>query len=224
MLASPARGDSITVSYTGMITFAQAAGIAVGDTFTGSVTYLTTSPQVASASGVSPTDTYGLQDSVDSLLFTVDGFSFDVRGNRSLALNVQAPDPVYGYWSFNVQDENPGPAFTTNYALNGQAFLGSEVQFEGNSDLFKSLALPTTFSTANIIYGDNGPNGPGSYPTCAIVQLSGGFAGGTITTVTVTQVAPEPASLRLIGIGLLAAGALARRRRRAGHLDVARAD
>jgi hypothetical protein len=199
-LVIPCAANTITVAYTGDITFSQVAGISLNDTFTGSVTYSDPESGFFTLPGL----TFWGMSAPDQIELKADGFDFAYSAG-SLSNNEIAQILDTTQDRFDVSAGTGGSGFTTNWPFSSVAQLST--QFVWPKGTLSPAMLPDPLNVADLQLGPM----IGSESFASMFLANGEGISGLITSA---EVVPEPASGSLLAALLLAcasASHLARR-------------
>lgn len=204
-LGSFCFANTITVDFSGTISTSSLAGVAVGDPFTGSMTYETTGTVLGSGPG---SINYGFYQPQDGVVINVDGFTF--AGSSYLNMNIVDPPyttiPDHTADSLQGSSDGVSGSLFTNYP--GLRLDFDLASFSVNPLLVPSNAIPNPFNLADVYLP-----GTTADPAQVYAQLDNGSSDFTILgNITAASVAPEPSTLLFAGAAL----AFLFRRRRSG--------
>jgi hypothetical protein len=196
-LTIPVQASLITYNFSGTVTGVDASLSSLfsnGQTLTGSYTFeSTTTPRTGSTSG------FAVYDALTALSFSIGSYSASSTAAQEIQVDSGAngaPNDRYAVVS-RVSDGLTGPAVNGN-PLN---FFSFRLDDLSNSQFGTALTLPTSLSLSNF----NGLSNDGvnqffvffGDPAAPLV------VDGTLTGLSQPSAVPEPATMMLLGSGLL---------------------
>jgi hypothetical protein len=179
--------DQINVQFSGIINLSSAAGVEVGESFSGGFSYSTNDLFETSVDGLYE---YSMVSSEDSLFVSVGGLEVSLAPPvNGMTINVgQGPvfiDPNPDQDYFSIQTSSTSASRISIQLLGDLAFLSSS-------------ALPDPFNAGDITLG------PESLPSSVSIFFGSSSASGNITEISTV---PEPRGMAWVGLAMLALAA-----------------
>ena len=191
-LCAICSAGTIEVVFSGTISISSLPGVAVGDSFSGTMTYETTPGTVFD--NTATLANYGFFQPQDGVVIIVDGYTFAGSSYLNMAID-DTPDTTIPDKSVDVLQGSSDGVFgtlSTNYPA---LTLGATVaSFSVNPALVPGNAIPNPFNLSDVVFP-----GTTSDPDQVYAQLGSLSITGNINDITV---APEPSTFLLIGSAL----------------------
>ena len=213
--ASSAMADLVAVNFAGTIYATNTPGISVGDSFSGGFSYSTTDAFAGLSGGLY---SYLLTSPGDSLSVSVGGSTLSL-GNPLAGLSALVglgplsfdSNPNQDY--FAVEAASNAGTVSTSFAIPGYNFAGLSVELVGDLNFLSSGALPNPFNTSDVTFGF-GSGSVASDVNFDFADAKGDvyYTVGEITQVSTVSAVPEPRTLGLACLAIVAVALLFRRR------------
>lgn len=212
LILSPlvATADTILINFSGTINFsANVSAIPEGTPYSGQLVY--TLPSLFLGSNATDAQYfYDFNGAGDGLTVSIGSYTFSSVGTLGNRATVSYESNAFGLNGNDVlefADDEGGPPYAPTGNLPGLTLLVLDLQLVGSPAFVPSPALPEEVNFADLLLGS------GEFHTAVTLSFDEGGLLGTVDSIQLIHVVPEPSTINLTALAVVGAGFAAWRRK-----------